>query len=180
MKGHWTQKRAKDFLFRISADFIAQLEDMMDSKNIKQNKFARKLKVSSGRVSQIMNNPGNISLQKMIEYARALNLKVAVVAYEDDDPNNEKGPINSEIFKMCWERQNKPRDFWAIQDHDELRVVAAKKTVSNPVDIVKIYDLGFSVFCGSHAMASREWTGMYFNENMIGSFASPSPGVVQG
>ena len=50
----------------------------------------------------------------MTEYARALNLKLTVVAYDDGDPDNDKGPINSEVFYECWKRQGKPRDFYDL------------------------------------------------------------------
>lgn len=116
LKAHWTARSVKDYLFRIAFDFIAQLENKMDSLPISQDELARRLDITKGRVSQLINHPGNFSLRKMIEYARALGLKVSVVAYEDNDPENKKGPIDSEIFRICWEQLGKPRDFWAIQD----------------------------------------------------------------
>lgn len=116
MKPHWTERSNKDFLFRIAADFITQLEDKMESIPISQDEFAKRLDITKGRVSQVLNNPGNITLGKIIEYSRALGLKVSIVAYEDNDPNNEKGPINSEVFNICWEKSGKPRDFWAFQE----------------------------------------------------------------
>lgn len=116
MKNHWTARSVTDYLFRIAADFIAQLENKMESLPISQDELAKKLGVTKGRVSQWINHPGNISLGKMIEYAKALGMKVSVVAYEDDDPENKKGPIDSEIFKICWEKSGKPRDFWNLQE----------------------------------------------------------------
>jgi len=87
----------------------------MDTSHITQDELAKKLGVTKGRVSQWINRPGNISLGKMIEYAQALGMKVSVIAYQDDDPENKKGPIDSEIFKICWEQLGKPRDFWDVQ-----------------------------------------------------------------
>lgn len=116
MKTHWTGRSKKDFLFRIAADFIAQLEDKMESLPISQDELAQRLGVTKGRVSQILNNPGNITLGKIVEYARTLEMKVSIVAYEDNDPNNERGPINSAVFSICWEKSGKPRDFWAFQE----------------------------------------------------------------
>jgi hypothetical protein len=52
-----------------------------------------------------------LTLKKAVAYARALGMKVSVVAYEDGDPHNEKGPISSEIFAICWDNQKQPRDF---------------------------------------------------------------------
>jgi len=116
MKTHWTERSNKDFLFRIAADFIVQLEDKMESLQISQDELAQRLGVSKGRVSQILNNPGNITLGKIVEYARTLKMKVSIVAYDDNDPKNERGPINSEVFSICWEKFGKPRDFWAFQE----------------------------------------------------------------
>jgi len=116
MKAHWTTRSVKDYIFRIASDFIVQLENKIESLNISQDELAKKLGVTKGRVSQLINHPGNFSLGKMIEYAKALGMKVSVVAYEDNDPKNTKGPIDSEIFRICWEQLGKPRDFWAMQD----------------------------------------------------------------
>jgi transcriptional regulator with XRE-family HTH domain len=116
MKKHWTQRSIKDYLFRIAADFISQIEDKMESEELNQDELAKKLNVSKGAVSQILNNPGNITLETIIRYASVVGLKVSIVAYEDNDPENNKGLINSEIFKICWEKANKPRDFWAFEE----------------------------------------------------------------
>ncbi|OGW43558.1 MAG: hypothetical protein A2Y66_01115 [Nitrospirae bacterium RBG_13_41_22] len=116
MNTHWTARSTKDFLFRIAADFIAQLEDKMESPPLSRNDLAKKLGVTKGRVSQIFNNPGNITLEKIVEYSRALKMKVAIVAYEDNDPENKNGPVNSEIFKTCWEKSGRPREFWDFQE----------------------------------------------------------------
>jgi transcriptional regulator with XRE-family HTH domain len=112
---HWTEKTYKDFLYRITDDFIVQLEDKMEALNISQDEFANKLGVTKGRVSQIINNPGNMTLKKIVEYARTLGMKVSVVAYDDDDADNINGPINSEVFKICWEKSGSPKDLWAFE-----------------------------------------------------------------
>ena len=133
MKTHWTERSNKDFLFRIAADFIAQLEDKMESPPISQDVIAQRLGVTKGRVSQIFNNPGNITLGKIVEYARTLEMKVSIVAYEDDDPNNERGPINSAVFNICWEKYGKPQDFWAFEEKESMA-----STVENNRQYTKI------------------------------------------
>jgi transcriptional regulator with XRE-family HTH domain len=116
MKVHWTERSIKDYLFRIAADFIGQLEDKMEMSGINQDKLAKILNVTKGWVSQVFNRPGNITIETMVKYARSLGMKVSIVAYEDDDPENKKGPINPEVFKICWERAGSPRDFWELQE----------------------------------------------------------------
>ncbi len=128
MKAHWTARSTEDYLFRIVADFIAQLGNKMESLTMSQDQLAQKLGVTKGRISQLLNYPRNISLGKMIEYARALGMKVSAVAYEDDDPDNKKGPIDSEIFRICWENFGKPRDFW-----DLATILKSKEVGSNTV-----------------------------------------------
>jgi len=118
MKAHWTARSFKDYLFRVKADFLSQLEKKMESSNTSQGKLAKRLGKTKGRVSQVLNDPGNITLSTMIEYARKLGMKVSIIAYEDDDPENKRGPINSEVFRICWEKSGKPRDFWALQEVD--------------------------------------------------------------
>jgi hypothetical protein len=78
----------------------------------------------------------------MAKYARALGMKVSIVAYDDHDPENKKGPINSEIFKMCWEQLGKPRDFWAMQEIAVTnRIFDAKVTFGRRAsDVYKMFD----------------------------------------
>jgi transcriptional regulator with XRE-family HTH domain len=81
-----------------------------------QGALARKLGVSEGAVSHILNNPQNLTLKTVVAYARALGIKVSIVAYDDGDPHNERGPIDSEIFSACWENAGSPRNFWDLKE----------------------------------------------------------------
>jgi transcriptional regulator with XRE-family HTH domain len=113
VNGHWTNDSLRAFLFRISFDFVTQLERMMDAGGVKPSELAKRLGVSKGRVSQILNNPGNLTLKTIVEWARALDLKVAIVAYDDGDVDNDNGPVNPQIFTTCWEKAGKPTDFFS-------------------------------------------------------------------
>jgi predicted XRE-type DNA-binding protein len=123
-KGHWTERSVDDFLYRIASDFVRQIERAMEEGETNQAKLAEALSVTEGRVSQVMNNPGNLTLRKVIEYARALGKKVSVVAYDDDDPQNLNGPINSEVFTLCWEKAGRPVDFFAFDEGYQVAVNA--------------------------------------------------------
>jgi transcriptional regulator with XRE-family HTH domain len=116
LEHHWTEKSTDDFIYRIAADFIRQIETAMESAGVNQAELAKRLKVSEGRVSQVLNNPGNLTLKKIVEYVRALGRKVAIVEYNDADPKNLNGPINSEIFAKCWIMAGMPGDFFAIEN----------------------------------------------------------------
>lgn len=133
MSAHWTDRSINDFVYRISSDFALQIENKLDEKNITQSSLAETLGVTDGRVSQVLRNPGNLTLKKMVEYARSLGMKVSVVAYEDDDPQNKKGPINSQIFTACWKKSGKPSDFFALREPSAIRSVPVIRYIArNP------------------------------------------------
>jgi transcriptional regulator with XRE-family HTH domain len=115
MNNHWTGRSTEDFVYRISSDFALQIEKKMDEGPVTQSSLAERLGVTPGRVSQVLRNPGNLTLRKMVEYAASLGMKVSVIAYEDGDTQNQNGPINSEIFNACWIKAGKPNDFFALK-----------------------------------------------------------------
>jgi transcriptional regulator with XRE-family HTH domain len=125
---HWTEKSTADFLFRIGSDFMAQIECKMGP--LKQSELAERMGVSKGRVSQIFNNPGNLTLGLMIKCARAVGMKPAVVAYDDGDRENKYGPVHSEIFQLCWQQLGKPRDVWSIRKPVQCTVVVVASGAS--------------------------------------------------
>lgn len=129
MEAHWTEQSIEDYRFRIVSDFISQIEEKMESREITQDELAKILNKTKGRISQILNNPGNITFDNIVKLARALKIKVSLVAYEDDDPTNKKGPINSEIFTICWEKYGKPQDFWAFEDRKQKTATTIDKTI---------------------------------------------------
>ncbi|MCX5771675.1 MAG: helix-turn-helix transcriptional regulator [Candidatus Hydrogenedentes bacterium] len=114
-KPHWTEKSLSDFLFSVRFDFVYQLEKQIERLKLRDEDFASRVGVTKGRVSQILNNRDNMTLRSMIKYARALGLKLSVVAYDDGDADNNKGPIPAEIFRTCWEKQGKPVVFWDLE-----------------------------------------------------------------
>ena len=116
---HWTERSLDDFVHRIASDFAIQIEKRMGD-SINQKELAERMGVSEGNVSQSFNNPSNFTLKKIVRFARALGLKVSVVAYDDNDPTNQNGPIHSEIFETCWERIGKPADFFKLQESTQV------------------------------------------------------------
>lgn len=118
---HWTERSTGDFLYAIAADFVTQIELTMEKEHVNQTELAGILGVTEGRVSQVLNNPGNLTLLKVVEYARALGRKVSIVCY-DDGASTNKGVVHAKVFSACWERAGKPKDFFALQ---ELNTAAA-------------------------------------------------------
>jgi len=111
---HWTANSTKDFVHRITSDFIGQLEMRIEERGIEKKQIAAKLNVSPGRVSQVLNNPGNLTIARTVEYTGALGMKVALIAYDDGDSENSRGPINAQVFTECWRRMGCPRDLFSL------------------------------------------------------------------
>jgi transcriptional regulator with XRE-family HTH domain len=112
---HWTEKNYEAFTHKIAFDFIAQIEKQIEKKQLSQKQLAHELGVSEGAVSKVLNNPQNLTLKTIAKYSQALGVKAAIVAYDDNDPKNEKGLVASQIFATCWEFAGKPRDVWALE-----------------------------------------------------------------
>jgi len=113
---HWTESSLDAYLHCIATDWVMQVEKAMEKDGVQRSKLAKRLGVTSGRVSQVLNDPGNLTLKKIIEYARAIHKKVSIVCYDDGDPENRNGPVNSEIFQICWERAGRPTDFFGLRE----------------------------------------------------------------
>lgn len=112
---HWTQKTAADFAYNLSLDLFTQLQERLENTPISRKEYAERLDVDISRISQIFNDPPeNPKLESLVKYARALGLKISVVAYDDGDPDNTLGPVYSGIFETCWKRVGAPRDFFQI------------------------------------------------------------------
>lgn len=113
---HWTANDGADFVFSVGADFVAQLELKLEAEGLPQKELAARLSVSKGRISQILKNPGNLELQTIVNCALSLGMKATIVLYDDGDKKREYGPIHPEMFKICWERAGRPRDFWEFSE----------------------------------------------------------------
>ena len=132
---HWTEASTDDYLYKISSDFMRQIAAYLGGIGAKQNELAAKIGVTPSRVSQVLNNPGNVTLKRCVQYARAIGKKVAVVVYDDNDPQNVSGPVNGQIFERCWVEAGRPADFFALEDAGAFRtfVIMADDHASLPI-----------------------------------------------
>ncbi len=119
---HWTERSIEDFAYSVAADFIDLLAEEMDRLGWSKAKLAKAAKVSKGRITQIFKNPSNLEIITMAKIARALKMKMAAFPYRDlSDPGNERGPINSEVFRLCWENAKRPADLWELRSAEMAR-----------------------------------------------------------
>jgi len=95
---------------------MLQLDKIIEVEGTKQTELASVLGVSEGRVSQVLNTPGNLTLRKIVQYAKAVGRKVSLVVYDDGDTQNQRGPISGEIFTACWEQFRRPLDNFDFHD----------------------------------------------------------------
>jgi len=143
---HWTAKNARNFMFRIGADFVSQILDNINS----QNELVDKLRISKGRVSQTLNNPGNMTLETMVKYAQAINMKVAVVIYDKDI---EDRPVHSKIFYDCWVSKGYPRDAFELAAQQSLKIaINGEGKIEN----------GNNYICASNTDSRNETAGVSF------------------
>jgi hypothetical protein len=115
--GHWTAGNPLRMVRWVASDFIAQLESRIEEiPGFSNGELAKRLGVSLGRVSQVMNSPGNFTIKNALVYANAVERKVAVVVYSADADSND-APISGDVFRACWEIAGRPKNMFDIQDN---------------------------------------------------------------
>jgi hypothetical protein len=112
--GHWTADSPLRMVRAISSDFIAQLETVMEHSGWSHVELAKRLGVTMGRVSQMMNSPGNFTLKNSVLYGAAVRMNVAVVAYPMECTTT---PIGGDVFRACWEIAGRPKNMFDIQEN---------------------------------------------------------------
>ena len=116
MEKHWTEESSRKFSYRITADFFDEIQEKLEELGLSQMDLAVRMGVSESQVSEIFDNPLNLTIDLIIRSARAVGLKVAIMAYNDGDSENVQGPIYPEVFLQCWKRYSKPKDFDELKE----------------------------------------------------------------
>lgn len=119
---HWTANSNVDFRYSVAADYVDQILEQLDRREMSQSDLAKRVGVSDGRVSQLVNSPGNLTLKTMVDWARAVDLKLAVVLYDDEDQNNLRGPILSDVFRDCWRMCDSPHNWFELYGDDDAKL----------------------------------------------------------
>ncbi len=112
---HWTSRSVNDLVYSVASGFVAQIETKMEDEDMDRKTLADVLKVTRGRVSQVLNDPSHCSLRGFARYALAVGMKMSVLAYDDGDASNKLGLINAEVFSDCWRRCGRPRDLFELR-----------------------------------------------------------------
>jgi transcriptional regulator with XRE-family HTH domain len=113
---HWTFESEVNLRTRIASDFLAQIEEKIAEKDWTHAEIAEALGVTEGRISQVFNNPGNLTLKTMMKMAEAVVLLVSVVAYNLGEKAQETGPVASGVFDACWKKLKKPMTHWDLEE----------------------------------------------------------------
>jgi len=111
--GHWTADSPLRMVRSISSDFVAQLETVLENSGCSHMELAKRLGVTMGRVSQMMNSPGNFTLKNGVLYGAAVCMNVAVVAYPMECA---PAPISGDVFRACWEIAGRPKNMFDIEE----------------------------------------------------------------
>src|ERR1017187_7554441 len=111
---HWTADNPLRMVRWIASDFIAQIETRIEQiPGFSHADLAKRLDVSLGRVSQMMNSPGNFTLKNGVRYAGAVGMHAAIVTYPADCNN---APISGDVFRACWEIAGRPTNMFEINE----------------------------------------------------------------
>lgn len=97
---HWTEWSLDNYLHKIISDAAVQFGPLGHGPT--EDEILDKL------------SEEDVTLADLAKITRREGLKIALVIYDDNDPANEKGPIMSDIFRICWERHGSPRDFFEL------------------------------------------------------------------
>ncbi|HEX9120810.1 MAG TPA: XRE family transcriptional regulator [Terriglobales bacterium] len=111
---HWTAN-IDDFVYFVQSDFMAQIALCLEAESTPRKDYAHRLGITPSRVSQLLNDPNNLTVRNIVKFARGIGKKVAIVVYDDLDQANNKGPLNGEIFDRCWQAVGQPRDVFSIE-----------------------------------------------------------------
>lgn len=141
---HWTGQstNTKKYRHRIIADVIEQLRARVETAAPISPFLSAEIRAASNGEWP----PSSLSLNRLIKLVQAAGLKLSIVAYDDGDPANERGPVNAEIFVRCWQARGRPRDFFDLEEK-------AKDAQSLRAEIARLQaggcarDQGLTQFC---------------------------------
>jgi hypothetical protein len=79
----------------------------------------------------VLYDPGNLTLKQVVRYAWGVKRKGSLFLYDDQDPDNLRGPVNSGIFTECWQYQGSPTDFFELHEVTRASTKGPQKAATN-------------------------------------------------
>jgi transcriptional regulator with XRE-family HTH domain len=119
-KGHSKSRRKdlhiEDMRYRIVADFLVQIDQMLVEKDMTHADLAERSGVTPGRISQIFNNPGNVTMDTVVALADAVGFSVSLVACDMGKKAPERGYVLAGILAECWRRMGRPTNYFDLEE----------------------------------------------------------------
>jgi len=118
---HWTTTVDK-FTSAILMDFMCSFENIIESKHLNLERVAERMNQIKDEEDSVEYTPEliqtvidtaaehEVNVSTLVLFARALGMKVSLVLYYDDDPDNLQGPVLGETIMQCWADAGYPRD----------------------------------------------------------------------
>lgn len=106
---HWTSRDMHSYIFAVVSNFVIAVEIYMEEHGKNYKDLAKLLNAGIDEVMVKVNNPSTFSLADLYRWTKALGIKFIIFMYDDQDPSNIQGPLNTEILRQCWELLGKPR-----------------------------------------------------------------------
>lgn len=116
---HWTEESTDAYKYALTFDFIDQVEAQIELKGITFEQLAVTVNYSPESLKKLFENPWDMTIEFMIKLCKAVGMKLSLLAYDDNDPENYGGPINSQIILNCWEDRGKPKNMFDLGEVDE-------------------------------------------------------------
>jgi hypothetical protein len=124
---HWTAKSISSYIFAVTSNFVITLENQLTRQKKKYKDLAKALNIPMAEVMYKIDNPQFLSLVECLKWARAAGMKFILVAYDDEDTDNERGPVNCELVRLAWELLGRPDTM------TQLREAAKKYNIESKV-----------------------------------------------
>ena len=112
---HWTAESVEAYQYAVASDFIAQIQEQMEMCNLRPKDIAARLDETEAYILQVFDHPGDMTLTTMIAIAQADTDGLSIVGYVAGR-STAQGPVNSKIFRACWEVAGAPCDFFELED----------------------------------------------------------------
>ena len=106
---HWTEEGPTAFVHALVTSYVRDLNALLSSIEMGTKELGERSGLGKQAAQSTLENVLRWTTEKMVFWARTAGLKVSIVVYDDGDPDNEKGPVDSRCFYACWKKCGSPR-----------------------------------------------------------------------